>query len=47
MDELDDVDQQWHEVGNGNFINAAMGVYKGSGAFNGTLDNSGIVAPGN
>lgn len=35
------------EVGNGNFINAAMGVYKGSGAFNGTLDNSGIVAPGN
>jgi|GEM_PF-5549939 len=35
------------EIGSGNFINAAMGVYKGTGLFNGTLDNSGIVAPGN
>lgn len=35
------------EIGSGNFINAVMGFYKGIGTFNGTLDNSGIVSPGN
>ncbi|MBK9688714.1 MAG: hypothetical protein IPO65_13515 [Saprospiraceae bacterium] len=35
------------EIGSGNFINAVMGVYKGTGLFNGTLNNSGIVATGN
>lgn len=35
------------EIGSGNFINAAMGVYKGTGSFNGTLNNSGLVTPGN
>ncbi len=35
------------EIGSGNFINAVMGFYKGSGNFNGTLNNSGIVSPGN
>ncbi|MFN8319125.1 MAG: hypothetical protein U0V54_06830 [Saprospiraceae bacterium] len=35
------------EVGTGSFVNGPMGLYKGTGNFNGSLVNNGTVNPGN